>query len=94
MQLQLQLYVATMQIAFADSMDAIASALYIIKNNEDSGELNVIFSPISNGNYSALDNLSKKYFKDNTKVISLSGGRKALGLLTQAETATTSSQVA
>ena len=64
--------------SFADSMDAIASALYIIKNNEDSGELNVIFSPISNGNYSALDNLSKEYFKDNTKVISLSGGRKAL----------------
>lgn len=64
--------------SFADSMDAIASALYIIKNNENTGELNVIFSPISNGDYSSLDKLSKKYFKDNTKVISLSGGHKAL----------------
>lgn len=64
--------------SFVNCVDAISSALYAIKNNEETGELTVIFSPVSNGNFTAVQNLSSEYFSDDAKVISLSGASKAL----------------
>lgn len=53
------------------SIHSIASALYIAKNNEKTGKLNVIFTDASKSNNN-LSNIDRKYLKDNTKVFCLS----------------------
>lgn len=57
---------------------ALTSALYIVKNNEKTGKLTVIFSPVKSRNLSAVKTINNKYFSGNhTKIFVLNGGQKA-----------------
>lgn len=59
-----------------NSIQAVASALYIAKNNEKTGKLDVIFTDASEKSNNSLSNIDKKYLKDNTKVFCISSTEK------------------
>lgn len=58
-----------------DSIQAVSSALYIARNNEKTGKLDVIFTDESESG-SRLSNIDKKYLKKNTKVFCISSSEK------------------
>lgn len=69
---------------FSDSIDPVSVALYVAKNNEETGSLTVIFTENRNHSFSGIKNLDKKYFPDNANVFSLNGGAKNMWSTTTA----------
>ncbi len=63
---------------FISSIDPMSTALYLIKNNEETGALTVIFTPNTDSNFTAFETISTEYFPDNANVFTLSGGKKQL----------------
>lgn len=63
---------------FNNCIDPMAIAMYIAKNNEDTGELHVIFTSSTSNDFSGIQNLSDEYFTNNTNVFCLNGGKKAM----------------
>ena len=61
---------------FANGIEPMAMALYIAKNNESTGKLDVIFTSESGHDYAGIKSLDNKYFKDNSNVFCLNGGQK------------------
>lgn len=61
---------------FNDCIDPISVALYLVKNNENTGKLNVIFTKEDSHNFEGIDKLDDKYFTDETNVFCLNGGSK------------------
>ena len=59
---------------FENCIEPMASALYLIKNNESTGKLNVIFTSETGHDFSGVRSLSNKYFTDDTKVFCLNKG--------------------
>lgn len=51
-------------------------ALYLAKNNESTGKLNVIFASENNHDFSGIRTLNNKYFTDKSKVFCLNNGQK------------------
>ncbi|MDY2959753.1 MAG: hypothetical protein SOR72_03015 [Hornefia sp.] len=60
---------------------AISTSLYTVKNNENTGDLTVIFTEESGHDFSKLKKLSPKYFTDNTRVFTLNSGEKGIASL-------------
>ena len=63
--------------AVDETLSTITMALYIAKNNEDTGRLTVMFVPETGHNLSYADKLDKKYFKKGSRVICIDGGEMA-----------------
>ncbi len=61
---------------FNNNIEPMAMALYIAKNNESTGKLDVIFTSEVGHDYAGIKFLDKKYFKDNANVFCLNGGQK------------------
>lgn len=61
---------------FADCIYPMSMALYIAKNNENTGKLSVIFTSETGHDFAGIKNLDSKYFTDDTKVFTLNGGSK------------------
>lgn len=61
---------------FKSCIAPMAMAMYIAKNNEATGKLKVIFTREEGHDFSGVQSLNSKYFKDNTKVFCLNGGSK------------------
>lgn len=61
---------------FENGIEPMAMALYIAKNNESTGKLDVIFTSETGHDYAGIKSLDNKYFKDNTNVFCLGGGQK------------------
>lgn len=59
---------------FSQSIEPIACALYLIRNNESSGKLDVIFTSETGHGFQGVQKLSSKYFRDNTNVFCLNRG--------------------
>lgn len=57
-------------------LDPMAVALYVIKNNEATGDLTVIFASEENHDFSGISSLNSKYFKDDANVFCLNGGSR------------------
>ena len=56
---------------FEDCIIPMACALYLAKNNENTGKLRIIFTNDSGHSYDGIKALSKNYFTDNTSVFCL-----------------------
>lgn len=69
---------------FNDCIDPISVGLYLAKNNENTGKLNVIFTKEDSHNFEGVDRLSKKYFPDNANVFNINGGTKNMWSTTTA----------
>ncbi len=69
---------------FANCIDPISVALYVAKNNENTGKLTVIFTEDNDHTFSGMKQLDKKYFPDNANVFSLNGGSKNMWSTTTA----------
>ena len=69
---------------FSNCIDPISVALYVVKNNEETGNLTVIFTEDENHKFSGMQNLDKKYFPDNANVFNLNGGSKNMWSTTTA----------
>ena len=63
---------------FNNCVDPMAVALYVIKNNESTGTLSVIFTPSVGNDFSGIKSLNSKYFPDAANVFCLNGGQKAM----------------
>lgn len=61
---------------FDDCIDPIAVAMYLAKNNEDTGKLTIIFAKENGHNFEGIKALSSKYFPDDANVFCLNGGPK------------------
>ena len=61
---------------FSDCIDPISVGLYLAKNNENTGKLNVIFTAENNHDFEGMIALDEKYFPDNANVFNLNGGSK------------------
>lgn len=61
---------------FDDCIDPISVALYLAKNNEETGQLHVIFVQEKNHNFAGIQKLSEEYFTDDANVFCLNGGAK------------------
>lgn len=59
---------------FQASIPPMASALYLIKNNEATGKLTVIFTSESGHDFRGIQKLNSKYFTADTNVFCLNGG--------------------
>lgn len=59
---------------FESAIDSMAMALYLAKNNENTGKLTVIFAEDSGHNFSGIQKVSSKYFPDNANVFCLNPG--------------------
>ena len=69
---------------FNNCIDPMAVALYVAKNNEETGKLTVIFTEDTNHNFSGMRNLDKSYFPDDANVFNLNGGSKNMWSTTTA----------
>lgn len=69
---------------FDNCIDPLSVALYVAKNNEETGKLTVIFTEDMDHNFTGIKNLDKKYFPDNASVFSLNGGSKNMWSTTTA----------
>lgn len=58
--------------------DPMSTALYLIKNNEETGDLTVIFTPTTGSDFTAFETVSTNYFPKGANVFNLSSGRKKL----------------
>lgn len=63
---------------FENCIDPMAVGLYIAKNNENTGELYVIFTSSVGNDFSGVEYLSDEYFTNDTNVFCLNGGAKAM----------------
>lgn len=61
---------------FENGIEPMAMALYIAKNNESTGKLDVIFTNETGHDYAGIKSLDSQYFKDNTNVFCLNSGEK------------------
>lgn len=57
-------------------IDPMVVALYVAKNNEDTGPLKVIFTSEDGHDFDGIKGLVKTHFPDNANVFSLNGGEK------------------
>jgi len=73
---------------FDHCIDPMSVALYVAKNNEETGELTVIFTEDKDHNFTGIKKLSKKYFPDNANVFTLNGGSKNMWSTTTAASST------
>ena len=73
---------------FANCIDPMSVALYVAKNNEETGKLTVIFTENKNHVFSGIQALDKKYFPDNANVFSLNSGSKNMWSVTTAGNST------
>lgn len=63
---------------FANCIAPMATALYIAKNNENTGTLKVIFVSENDHDYAGIKDLSSKYFTNDSNVFCLSYGAKPM----------------
>lgn len=61
----------------SSSIETIAAGLYIAKNNEDTGNLFVVFTPEDEGRFPGLETISDLYFPAGAYVFCLSAGEHA-----------------
>lgn len=61
---------------FANCIDPISVALYVAKNNEETGDLTVIFTEDTNHTFSGIKQLDQNYFPNHANVFNLNGGSK------------------
>lgn len=61
-------------LQFENCIDPMASALYLVKNNESAGKLTVIFTRETGHDYSGIQKLNSKYFTDDANVFCLNPG--------------------
>ncbi len=61
---------------FKESVSSIAMGLYIAKNIEGSGNINIIFSPSSSGSFDAAKNIAS-YIPEKAKVFCVSNGSRS-----------------
>ncbi len=61
---------------FASCIDPVSVALYVVKNNEETGKLTVIFTEDTNHTFNGISEIDSKYFADNANVFCLNGGSK------------------
>ena len=61
-----------------NTFNTLAVAMYIIKNNEDTGKLNVIFTPAVGDDLSAASSLDSACFPDGCSIFTLSPAAKSL----------------
>lgn len=73
---------------FNNCIDPMAVALYVAKNNEETGKLTVIFTADNDHDFSGMKHLDKKYFPDNANVFNLNGGSKNMWSTTTAGSST------
>lgn len=59
---------------FKTSIDPIACALYLVKNNENTGKLTVIFTAEKGHDFSGIKKINSKYFTDKANVFCLESG--------------------
>ena len=62
---------------FSSYINPVAAALYIVKNNEKTGALTVVFTQETGHDYYGVRNLNNKYFTDVTKVFCFNGNSRA-----------------
>lgn len=55
-----------------------AMALYIIKNNEGSGKLRIVFTPETRHHFEGIHDLSDSWFKGHAKVFTLNASKKGM----------------
>ncbi|MGN0658722.1 MAG: hypothetical protein ACI4LA_03865 [Emergencia sp.] len=61
---------------FENAIQPMAMALYIAKNNEDTGRLTIIFTSEDGHDFSGISSLNSRYFTDDTSVFCLNSGEK------------------
>lgn len=69
-------------IQFSNCIDPMAMAMYIAKNNENTGKLTVIFTKDTGHDFSGIKKLSGKYITDDSNVFCLSKGENNMWSLT------------
>ncbi len=61
-----------------NNINQITTALYLIKNNENTGDLSVIFVSSTGNDFSGIKGLSKLYFPNNTNVFCLNNNTRSM----------------
>lgn len=63
---------------FKNYINPVATALYVIKNNESTGKLTVVFTNENDNDYSAIKALDSKYITSDSRVFCIGSGQKGL----------------